>query len=350
MYRISSMRQLCIGAALVLGLFAMLPAAAQDPGPFEGEVPVASQDIAERNAALPRAMADLLVKLTGDPEAATDPAFAEALQRAPALMQQFRYRQSAGRLSLIASFERRAVLDSIERAGRRLWAEPRPQPVVWLAIDDGRGPRLVGTAQAQAVAALRDRAVARGLKLSFPLLDLEDQRLIDAGRVWNSDIAAVAAATRRYAANSALFGRLSRGGEGWVADWSVLDGDRVIGQQRSTDAEAAAVLAAGADFAVTTLARHHAEQQMDAGPAGAHAIWVEGIADAADYARAVGYLQRLPSVRGVQPVRSSGERVLLLLDLGSGIEGFGRRLANEGVLEPLPAAPGGGERRFLLQP
>jgi uncharacterized protein len=344
------MRLLCISALLALGLFAVLPAAAQEPGPFEGEAAVASQEAAERTAALPRAMADLLVKLNSDPKAATDPAFAEDLQRAPTLMQQFRYRPSGGRLSLIASFERRAVLDSIERAGRRVWAEPRPQPVVWLAIDDGRGPRLVGTAQAQAVAPLRDRAIARGLKLSFPLLDLEDQRLIDAGRVWNSDVAAVAAATRRYAANTALFGRLSRGGDGWIADWSVLDGDNVIGKQRSTDAEAAAVLAAGADFAATTLARHHAEQQMDAGPAGSYAIWVEGIADAADYARAMGYLQRLPTVRGVQPVRSSGERVLLLLELGTGLDGFGRRLANEGVLEPLPGAPGDAERRFLLQP
>jgi uncharacterized protein len=344
------MRQLCIGALLALGLFIGLPAAAQDPGPFEGEAAVASQDVAERSAALPRAMADLLVKLTGDPDAATDPAFADDLQRAPTLMQQFRYRQRGGRLSLIASFERRAVLDSIERAGRRVWAEPRPEPVLWLAIDDGRGARLVGTAQAQAVAPLRERAVARGLKLSLPLLDLEDQRQIDAGRVWNGDIAAVTAATRRYAATTALFGRLSRGAAGWVADWSVLDGENVIGQQRSSDAEAAAVLAAGADFAATTLARHHAEQQMDAGPAGAHAIWIEGVADAADYARAVGYLQRLPAVRGVQALRSDNGRVLLLLDLGSGIDGLGRRLANEGVLEPLPAVPGEAERRFLLQP
>jgi uncharacterized protein len=350
MRRIASMRQLCISAFLALGLFAVLPAAAQDPGPFEGETPVASQDAAERAAALPRAMADLIVKLTGDPDAAADPAFAADLQRAPVLMQQFRYRQSAGRLSLVASFDRGALLDSIERAGRRVWAEPRPQPVVWLAIDDGRGPRLVGTAQAQAVAALRDRAIARGLKLSFPLLDLEDQRLIDAARVWNNDAEAVAAATRRYSANTAVFGKLFRGATGWTAEWSVLDNGAVIGRQQASDASAGAVLAAGADFAATTLARQYTDLQADAGPSGVHPIWIEGIADAADYARAIGYLARLPAVRGVQPVQGAADRVLLQLDLGSGIEGFTRRLASEGVLAPLPPVPGESERRFLLQP
>jgi uncharacterized protein len=349
------MRLSCLTLVLLFGL-ALLPVQAQELGRFEGQAAVADQSLTARNAALPQALAQLLVKLSGDPTVAEDPQLQQELLRAPELMQQFRYRQldpaeaGGARLALVASFERGAVEAMLAAAGKQIWPEPRPVVVVWLAIDDGRGPRLVSHAQAQAVIPLGGRAGERGLRLNYPLLDLEDQRLIDVSRVWNADLAAVDAATVRYQSRVALLGRLYRAGDGWAADWRLIEAGATIERQQVRHPQAATALAAGADLAADALARRHFGRLFDAGPAGRYTIWVEGILSGHDYARLIGYLQQLPLVRSVTPVRAVDDRLLLDLDLGSGVEGLARQVAGDIVLQPLPPQPGERQRRFRLEP
>ena len=50
------------------------------------------------------------------------------------------------------------VDETVAALGLPVWPQPRPKPVLWLAIDDGRGARLVGLAQAGAARAALDRA------------------------------------------------------------------------------------------------------------------------------------------------------------------------------------------------
>src|SRR5688572_7309118 len=160
-------------------------ARAQDDALYEGESMVDSQSEEQRAAALPRALGQVLVKVTGDPAAASDPAFARALGNAARMVQQYRYREDVVNVGgapqlrsfLIARFNPAAVDSLIAGAGRTVWPAPRPKPIVWLAIDDGRGPRLVGEAQQSAVSALTRRAGERGLALAYPLADAQDQTL-----------------------------------------------------------------------------------------------------------------------------------------------------------------------------
>lgn len=107
--RLSLFRFLAFSLLLGSGL-----AAAQDGALYEGEAPVDNQTEERRLAALPHALAQVLVKVTGDAGAATDPAFAAALGGASRMLQQYRYRQdvvtSSGapelKLFLIARFNR----------------------------------------------------------------------------------------------------------------------------------------------------------------------------------------------------------------------------------------------------
>ena len=79
--------------------------------------------------------------------------------------------------------------------GLPVWPEPRPKPVLWLAIDDGSGPRLVSVQQANAARPLLNRAIERGYKLGLPSGGAAEQAL--AGAIWRQDSAAVAAPTLR---------------------------------------------------------------------------------------------------------------------------------------------------------
>jgi len=339
-------------AALCLSLASLV--CAQDMDLYEAAVDVPGQDEASRAAALPAALAGVLLRLTGDPTVTTDPALRDELAKAAQWLQTYRYQQEADpsgtpRTLLIARFDRAAVDELVSRSGRRHWPTPRPTPVVWLAIDDGRGARLLSSAQASVVAPLTRRAEQRGLRLTYPLLDLEEQQKVAVTPLWNGDSSAARAASRRYQSRVALIGKLYRSGAGWRAEWQVWDGDTRLAEAAPSADSALTVLAAGADLVADALAARYVEQIASAGPAGRYAIWIEGIRSAEDYARVLAYLGRLSVVRQVEPQRVVRDRLRLELDLATGVEGLARLVAAEDVLVPAQAGDPR-ERVFQLQP
>jgi uncharacterized protein len=338
---------------LVVGGVAM----AQDLTLYEGEAVVDSQSEAARDAALPQALAAALVRLTGDPAIADDPAVRADLARAPTLLQQFRYRQEAdpatpglSRSVLVARFDPAGVDALIALGGRSVWPSPRPTPVVWLAIDDGRGARMLGSAQAQAVAALTARARERGLALTYPLLDLEEQRSLVVSAFWAGDSAAARRASPRYQSRVSLVGKLYRSASGWTAEWALYDGEQRLAETTPSAPEAASVLAAGADLAADTLAARAAEAAQNAGQAGRYRIWIEGLHSAEDYARTLAYLQRLSVVRGVSPLQVDGARLQVEVDMNTGLEGLSRLIETGTTLRLLDGAHPADSRSFRLEP
>lgn len=336
-------------------LFACLvaaSAAAQEPNLYEGEVAVDSQGAEQRNAALPAALAQVLVKVSGDRGAA-----AIAGGQGSALMQRYRYRQEvvnvAGvpqiKLFLIASFDPAAVERLLAQAGRTVWPQPRQKPLLWLAIDDGSGARIVGEAQASAVAALRARAGQRGLALRLPKNDEQDQLAATPEAVQRGDAETLLAASARYGGAPLLIGRLQRGGAGWSASWLLHDGSRELARWSSDDANAMTALAGGGDGAADALARTYSTDILG-GDAGRYAIAVQGLQRAEDYGRVLQTLRALPVVRGVVPRAVSGDRLELEVDLGTGVEGLSRLLERGRVLRPLSPGDAGTPAVFQLEP
>jgi len=334
---------------LLVALGLLLPATrpiAQELDLYEGEVVVPSQADAERRAALPRALAQVFVKLTGDARADQDPLLGSRLADAGRLLQRYRYRQDvvpeAGgarvRLFLLARFDPAGVDALLADAGRAVWPTPRPAPLLWLAIDDGRGPRLVANAQAAAVSALTTRARNRGLRVAFPLLDLEDQRAIAVEDVWNGRHEATVAASGRYQAPVQLVGRMQRSGSSWDARWTLLDGGQVLHAWNASDPDPVVVLAAGADGAADALTARYAVPAT-AGEPGRYPVLLVGLGSAEDYLRAVTHLRELGVVRSVRVVSASGGQARLELDMGTGPEGLARMLASARVLEVVEASP-----------
>src|SRR3546814_1183876 len=110
--------------------------------------------------------------------------------------------------------------------GLAVWPQPRPKPVLWLAIDDGSGPRLVGLSKAAAASSTLDRAKKRGYRLGLPNGSAAEQAVV--GAIWRGDTAAVARASRRYSPPMQLIGKLYRNDGGWKADWIFVDNGKVL--------------------------------------------------------------------------------------------------------------------------
>lgn len=315
-------------------------------GAYEAEVPVNSQADADRNGALSRALGNVLAKLSGDRSVMARPGVMQALRNAKDYVASYDYRQdqstSAGgapsyRTILVARFREDDVDGMIAALGLPLWPQPRPKPVIWLAIDDGSGPRLVTVQQANAARPLLDRAIERGYKLGLPSGSAAEQALV--GAIWRQDTASVARASARYAPPMQLIGKLYRDAGGWVADWVFVDGGRELNKWTTKDSDARRAMAGGADGAADALVRRYAKPGIAAGSAGTYRIIVSGLDNAEDYMRLVAGLRETAVVRNVTPVNASGNRLELSLDLTTGLPGLNRMLGENGVIAPIAPLP-----------
>lgn len=338
---------LAVVAAVLLALAA--PAAAQRVegdraearGLYQAEVTVRGQGDAERQAGFARALAEVLAKVTGDRQAASRPGVADAIRNAGRYVEGFDYRQDQGvspttgaptyNTILVVRFDRDAVEGVTAALGLPVWPSPRPKPVLWLAIDDGSGPRLVALAQADAARSVLDRAIERGYRLGLPTGSAAEQAAV--GAIWRGDAAAIARLSARYNPPMQLVGKLYREGGGWAADWIFVDDGEVLDRWSSSDRNALRAMAAGADGAADALAARYARAESIGEP-GHYRVAFTGIDDATDYMRLVAWLRGTSVVRDVTPLTASPGRLELELDLASGLPGL-RRVLDAELLEPV---------------
>lgn len=315
---------------------------ARASGTYEAEVPVRGQGEADRNGGLARALGEVLAKLSGDRGITSRPGVVQSLRNAKDYVESFDYKQDQGtaasgapsfRTLLVARFRPDDVDAMVAALGLPVWPQPRPKPVLWLAIDDGSGPRLVSVQQANAVRPVLDRAVERGYKLGLPSGSTAEQALV--GAIWRQDTAAVARASSRYAPPMQLIGKLYRAEGGWAADWVFVDNGRELSTWTTRDGNAMRAMAAGADGAADALVKRYAKAGAATGQAGTYRVVVTGIGSADDYLRMAAGLREVAVVRNVVPVRARGDRLELDLEMTTGLPGLNRMLGDNGVLAPV---------------
>jgi hypothetical protein len=315
-------------------------------GVYEAEVPVKDQTDAARNSAFARALAQVLSKLSGDRGAPSRPGVGKELRRARDFVDTYDYRQDEGttpngtptyRTTLVVRFKQ-ADVDGIASAlGLPVWPEPRPKPVLWLAIYDGSGARLVGLAQNNVARSVLQRAIERGYRLGLPSGSAAEQAAV--GAIWRGDTAAIARLSARYSPPMQLIGKLYRDKGGWTADWVFVDNGRVLSKWSGNEGDARQAMANGADGAADALMKKYAKRSA-AGQPGKYRVVFTGLRSADDYIRLTAILQGMSVVRGVTPVRATPEGLEVDLDLLTGLPGFRRMLGGDGALVEVSSPEG----------
>ena len=304
-------------------------------GLYQAEVPVNGQGEAERQGGFARALGSVLSKLSGDRSAMSRPGVGAELRNARDYVEGYDYRQDQGtsptgaptfRTTLVVRFDEDQVNGLAGALGLPVWPQPRPKPVVWLAINDGSGPRLLGLQHANAARPLLNRAIERGYSLGLPAGGAAEQALV--GAIWRQDTAAVARASARYSPPMQLVGKLYRNKGGWTADWVFVDAGKVLAKWSVSDADARRAMASGADGTADALVKRYGKRGS-AGPAGTYRVLFAGIRTTDDYLRLTGHLQKMAVVRRITPVRASGDTLELDLELVSGLAGFRRTMGDE---------------------
>ncbi|HHJ15400.1 MAG TPA: DUF2066 domain-containing protein [Gammaproteobacteria bacterium] len=309
--------------SLILGLLLATGAhAVRMDNLFQIEVDAAGRDRVARDAALQQALREVLVRVTGSAETVADPAAQALLKKPGRFVEQYRFRSRPGhagrpvQLRLWVQFDGVSLAREIRHAGLPYWGRERPDVLVWLAVDD-RGQRFLvsESTENEAAKALLQAAAQRGLPLTLPLMDLEDQRAVSFTDVWGGFTGSVRAASERYRPQVILLGRLerSRRGADWRAEWTLLGADDSRSWRTHADSLAAAVTQGMAGTG-EVLASQYAVVSADAS---LRALVVEDVRGLADYARVMRYLAALAPVETVQVKRVSGSEVEFDLQLSA---------------------------------
>ena len=322
-------------------------------------VPLSSEDPQDRRPRteedyLRLAMGELLTRVTGQLDAAANPALEDLVRDAGRYVVQ---RGNPDRENLLLVFDGRGLQEALTRRNQPVWGEERPLTLLWVAIDGGFGERRIlasdpsfaaRSGELEAVVnelreQLRAVAAQRGLPITLPLMDLEDMGALDFTDVWGGFGERVSRASERYAPDAVLSARVRLDERGvTTARWTLLRGtDQVFLPGDS--------VRSGLDGAADLYAREFS----GIGGAVSARITVVGVETLDDYGRVMSYLERLSVLDSVQMERMAGAELTLRVAARGGSLVLERVLALGDVLKPLPATdqgPDGGELIFSLAP
>lgn len=205
-------------ALLCLSLGVLLPAlAAPVPNLYEVREPMAD---GERDEAMQRALATLVLRLTGDRKAIDNPALANIRKDPQQIASQFGQQGE----HLIVDFDPQSTDQALRDAGLSVWGNNRPSVLVWWLAQDSNGEvQLTGESQTGSEA-LQQAAQNRGLPLRLPLADLEEQIGVDKPAI-AGETDSLATLSERYDADARLAVLASQKDASWEGNWKLVMGD-----------------------------------------------------------------------------------------------------------------------------
>ncbi|MEO8000957.1 MAG: DUF2066 domain-containing protein [Arenimonas sp.] len=309
----------------------------RDPALYRGEAVMDTVGDNAKRIATAQALSQVIVKLTGNPAANGNVVIRRAMPTAGSLVAETTTRQDGDTASgmpvyknvLAVSFDPDAVDALIGAAGLKYWTGAKPRPILWLAIDDGRGPRLVTSQQLSVVRPLAMRGLERGMRFLLP--SGNSVEIAATNSVWALNAAALQALTARYQNNTQMIGKVYRSVSGWSAQWVMTQDGVEIARWVDTKADPRQVIASGADGAADAIAKRDAVY-LNTGVAGKYQIDVAGVNDSDDFIRLMGYLQQLAIVRRVQVIQATPESLRLELDMNAGMKSFYTLIGSGGIL------------------
>ena len=312
--------------AALTGLLVLLLAAPAraEVALYEAVVPLQGTTEADRQAGLSAALRAAAVRATGQPDAGSHAAVAQAAADPGRYVQQ--YGTTVDRM-LKVGFDARAMEQLLLKAGLPLWPAERPDTLVVVEVPAGAGGGSVlldGDARPQR-REIERAGVYRGLPLVWPRSGVDPasarSRALSGG-------GAVDAAGGE--APVVLVGTVS--GQAW--DWVFVHAGRTVQRHGS--------LADGVNLAADTLAARYA-------PASSRTlqvltIEVGGMTGVRPYAALLEYLRSLSFVRRVSVEELAGETVRLQVTLRGDLEQLRRIAALDGRLQPASGVD------FVFQP
>jgi hypothetical protein len=333
--------------AFILNLTVSIPAdAVRVPGLYEAEVPVQDQGQSSRQVAVTEAMKRVMVKLTGDRNAAGRYDLIPVIESAERYVQQYRYLEAESvnqdnslnvtdQLILWVRFDEANLNNALRDLGVQVWGRERPSTLIWVAMEKDNSRRILQPdIEPEVFREIGNRAESRGIVLIYPLFDLQDNSSLRVSDIWGGFDYPVINASKRYNPDLVLSARVESPIPGiWEGFWNVYLGD---GQQLSFTTQGSypeSVFIEGVDGVADIISDRFTHGVV--APLSQSVLKVIDIISVQQYAKVLNYLQSLSPVADVEVVQISPGNIEFNVSAHGGSQALDQAITFGGVLEPI---------------
>ena len=296
------------------------------------------------------AMAELLVKITGRLDAATEPRVADMLANPRNYLDHYGLLDQN---TMFVRFNARAVEAALIARDQPIWGAERPLTMLMVAIDSGQGERDILAAnegltdlspefqelQSRYREELLTVAAERGLPISLPLMDAEDMNAVNFVDLWGGFDAEVNQALVRYPADAVLIGRARVTRFGANVRWTLHQAGEEI-----------PLIGSSMRDGLDRLADYYSAEFSTLGGVSPAVITVLGVRSLDDYGQIMRYLESLSMLEAVKPAELAGGDVSILVEARGGGDVLARVLGLSTLLTPVEEPSEGRGLTFLFTP
>ena len=322
-------------------------------GLYQATISVSDESVSKRRIALKQALGKVLVKVTGDRNIKKSMSASLLFERSERFVQQYRYHQATnkwgqkkGTSELWVQFDKNTLNEALKTYGVTIWGKERPSILVWIVYQKDESRFFVNLEESsEYLNILENRAAARGVRLLFPLLDLQDNSQISVTDVWGDFTDPILKASKRYQSDAVLTGKFIQILPTlWQSKWSVYFDEQMINWTSQSDI-ADIVLEEGIDELVDKLVSYY----VNTGEKITEVIelLVNDIDSLDKYAQTFSYLKSLQSVSATNVKRVSSTYVVFELTSDRGSDGIYQEIALEKILG---SVEGGDRIEYRLLP
>ena len=302
---------------------------------YQGQVSVTSQSPVEQSRAVQVALLQVLTKVSGNNPLLKNPDIQSHLTGAEKLVQQVGY---AKPYLLNVDFDPSGVNELLRSLNIPLWGQNRPLILAWIEVETpGHPAEIVGNdSTSEVISLLKTNAEQRGLPILFPLMDITDINLISTKDIATMSIPTLMNATKRYAGEILLIGRVIQGPTGFVTQWKLVLNDNQW-NWNFTGKTLKDMITPLMENVTTTLASRFAVVTSNAVQTEL-TLKVTGVTLQTDFGDLVHYLEHLTPVANVNVQRIAGSEVILNISLRGTEQSFTQLLSLGKKLTPINAA------------
>ncbi len=231
-------------------------------------------------------------------------------------------------------FLRGALLQLIRSAGLGLWSQNRPSVLVWLALDDYAQQQWVTQIHSTHVARqLQYMANERGLPLTLPKGDLDDDFALQPAELFARDYSRINTASIRYKPDVVLSGQAVQTSAGlWIGNWRYVIDDEEYSYE-VLEAKPEDFLAVGLMSLIDKLAQKYVV--VSNGHHSTVSMRVAGLQTFADYANVDRYLNGLAAIESANLSSVDGDVSVFQVQLNGSIDQLDNALALDKKLSPI---------------
>ncbi|MDW6017789.1 DUF2066 domain-containing protein [Vibrio plantisponsor] len=336
-------------AFLLMGLTSLSASALTTVNLYETEVVIDQTQNDADAKARSQGMQNVIVRATGDKDAANNEVIQKALSKYNQYLNQFSYGQTNDVSTITMQFSAPQIRSLITQAQLPFWPENRANLLVWL-VEETPYERVISWehSDSKILKQLKEESLARGLPITVPVGDFDDITGLEISDLWGGFIKPISLASDRYPTDAVLVVKA----QGNDLRWTLYDQNayNMLQSQKAPMTGRASGSTAAADM-IDQISDYYAKKNsVLIGSESSQTVLAsfDSIKNAEDFFSLEKRLKALSSVASLDILKIQGQEVVFNVHLLATEEDFEqevlriaqvKKAPEQEVSQPLPVEP-----------